>query len=62
MKLKDHVFMLHVFFDEIANKKFDNDTLYEFKVSSIDTLKLSSHAHEELNFKVSASDTLNSQS
>ena len=50
------------FFDEIANEKFDNDTLHEFKVSSIDTLNLSSYACKELKFKVSASDTLNSRS
>ena len=50
------------FFDKIANKKFDNDIIHEFMVLSIDTLKLSSHACKELNFKVSASDTLKSQS
>ena len=48
------------FFDEIANKKFDNDILHEFKVSSIDTLNLSSNTYKELKFKVSWSDTLNS--
>ena len=45
------------FFDEIANKKFDNDMLHEFKVSSIDDLKLSSHECKELELKVLASDT-----
>ena len=48
------------FFDEIANKKFDNDMLHEFKVSSIDTLNLSFYACKELKSKVSDSDTLNS--
>ena len=50
------------FFDEIANKKFDNNILHEFKVSSIDTLNLSSYAYKELKLKVSASDTSNSWS
>ena len=48
------------FFDEIANKKFDNDMLHEFKVSEDDTLNLSSYAYKELKFKVLWSDTLNS--
>ena len=52
--------MLYEIFDAIANKKFDNDILYELKVSSIDTLNLSSHVHKQLKFKLSWSDTLNS--
>ena len=45
------------FFDEIANKKFDNDIIHEFNLSSIDTLKLSSNTYKELKFKVSWFDT-----